>query len=92
MLWAVESPWNSDSNGNDEGADKAAGKGGDEGVADGGEAARDGGQSQEQNPGINASACGCKSMASRNVPGVSECQGAENEVRVDLCREHLKDQ
>jgi len=44
MSWAVESPRNSDSNGDGEGANKDVGKGGDEGAADGGEGARDGGE------------------------------------------------
>ena len=44
VLRAGESPWNSDSNGNGEEADKYAGKGGDEDAADGGEGARDGGE------------------------------------------------
>lgn len=43
MLWAVKSPWNSDSNENGEGADKDLGKGGDERARDGGKGARNGG-------------------------------------------------
>jgi len=47
MSWAVESPWNSDSNGNDEGADKDIGKGGDEGARDGGEGGASGGEGED---------------------------------------------
>jgi len=66
MSWAIESPQNSEGNGNGERADKDVGKGGDEGAADGGKGARDGGEG-ERDSGEGKDTCSSCSIDGRPV-------------------------